>query len=98
MSLIFTKKYKEPLIKKQNVIVHSSAKAEYPATTTNTCKFIWIKQLLQDLKFGDFQEMKLCCDNHAAFIQPLIWYFTKEPSILEFIVILLERKSFQKKW
>jgi len=31
-----------------------------------TCDLIWIKQLLQELKFGNTQQMKLCCDNQAA--------------------------------
>jgi len=31
-----------------------------------TCELVWIKQLLQDLKFCDVQLMKLYCDNQAA--------------------------------
>lgn len=33
--------------------------------TVATCELIWIKQLLQELKFGNTQQMKLCCDNQA---------------------------------
>lgn len=35
------------------------------AMATATCEVICIKQLLQELKFGDIQ-MKLCCDNQSA--------------------------------
>lgn len=39
--------------KKQNVVARSSAEAEYRAMATVPCELIWIKQLLQELKFGD---------------------------------------------
>ena len=52
--------------KKQNVVARSSAEAEYRAMAVATCELIWIKQLLQELKFGNTQQMKLCCDNQAA--------------------------------
>ena len=32
-----------------------------------TCELIWIKQLFQELKFGDIQQMRLCCGNQVAF-------------------------------
>lgn len=31
-----------------------------------TCELIWIKQLLREFKFGDTQQMKLCCDNQSS--------------------------------
>ena len=31
-----------------------------------TCELMWIKQLLQELKFCEVQQMKLYCDNQAA--------------------------------
>ena len=31
-----------------------------------TCELIWMKQLLQELKFTKIQQMKLICDNQAA--------------------------------
>ena len=52
--------------KKQNVVARSSAEAEYRAMAVATCELIWIKQILQELKFGNTQQMKLCCDNQAA--------------------------------
>lgn len=45
------------------MVARSGAKAEYRALATTTCELICIKQLLQDLKFGDSQLMKLCYDN-----------------------------------
>jgi len=37
--------------KKQSVISRSSAKAEYRSMALATCELVWIKQLLQELKF-----------------------------------------------
>ena len=31
-----------------------------------TCEFIWLKQLLQELRFGKDEQMTLVCDNQAA--------------------------------
>ena len=31
-----------------------------------TCEFIWLKHLLQKLRFGNDKQMKLVCDNQAA--------------------------------
>ncbi|RDX60103.1 Copia protein, partial [Mucuna pruriens] len=52
--------------KKQNTVAHSSAEAEYQAMASITCELIWVKQLIQELKFVDVQPMKLYCDNQAA--------------------------------
>ncbi|RDX72248.1 hypothetical protein CR513_48290, partial [Mucuna pruriens] len=43
-----------------------NAEAEYRAMTSATCELIWVKQLIQELKFTDVQSMKLYCDNQAA--------------------------------
>ena len=32
-----------------------------------TCELIWLKHLLQELRFGNDEHMKLICDNQAAF-------------------------------
>ncbi|RDX62553.1 hypothetical protein CR513_59101, partial [Mucuna pruriens] len=48
------------------LLAHSSAEAEYRAMTLATCELIWVKQLIQKLKFVDVQPMKLYCDNQAA--------------------------------
>ncbi|RDY13001.1 Copia protein, partial [Mucuna pruriens] len=52
--------------KKQNIIARSSAEAEYRAMASATCELIWVKQLIQELKFTDVQPMKLYCDNQAT--------------------------------
>ncbi|RDX64646.1 Copia protein, partial [Mucuna pruriens] len=52
--------------KKQNTVARSSAEVEYRAMTSATCELIWVKQLIQELKFADVQPMKLYCDNQAA--------------------------------
>ena len=31
-----------------------------------TCELIWLKHLLQGLRFGKDEQMKLICDNQAA--------------------------------
>ncbi|RDX69136.1 Copia protein, partial [Mucuna pruriens] len=53
--------------KKQNIVARSSAKAKYRAMASATCELIWVKQLIQELKFVDVQPMKLYCDNQATF-------------------------------
>ncbi|RDX63451.1 hypothetical protein CR513_58115, partial [Mucuna pruriens] len=52
--------------KKQNTVARSSAEVEYRAMASATCELIWVKQLIQELKFADVQPMKLYCDNQAA--------------------------------
>nr|XP_017191703.2 uncharacterized protein LOC108174764 [Malus domestica] len=52
--------------KKQQVIAHSSAKAEYRAMVTTACELIWLKGLLSDLGFSSSTPMSLMCDNQAA--------------------------------
>ena len=52
--------------KKQDVVARSSAEAEYRAMALATCEFIWLKHLLQELRFGKDEQMKLICDNQAT--------------------------------
>jgi len=52
--------------KKQSVVARSSAEAEYRAMASAACELIWLKQLLQELQFGDVTQMTLVCDNQAA--------------------------------
>ncbi|RVW92154.1 Retrovirus-related Pol polyprotein from transposon RE2 [Vitis vinifera] len=52
--------------KKQDVVVRSSAEAEYRAMTLATCELIWLKHLFRELRFGKDEQMKLICDNQAA--------------------------------
>ena len=34
--------------------------------TLATCELIWLKHLLQELRFGNDEQMELICDNQAA--------------------------------
>ncbi|RVW97585.1 Retrovirus-related Pol polyprotein from transposon TNT 1-94 [Vitis vinifera] len=52
--------------KKQDVVARSSAEAEYRAMALATCELIWLRHLLQELRFGMNEQMKLICDNQAA--------------------------------
>ena len=49
--------------KKQAVVVRSSVEVEYRAMTLATCELIWLRHLLQELRFGKDEQMKLICDN-----------------------------------
>ncbi|RVX06351.1 Retrovirus-related Pol polyprotein from transposon RE2 [Vitis vinifera] len=52
--------------KKQDVVAKSSAEAEYRAMALATCELMWLRHLLQELRFGKDEQMKLICDNQAA--------------------------------
>ena len=52
--------------KKQHVVARSSVEAEYRAMALTTCELIWLRHLLQELRFGKDEQMKLICDNQAA--------------------------------
>ena len=52
--------------KKQDVVARSSAEAKHRAMTLATCELIWLKQLLQELRFGKDGQMMLVCDNQAS--------------------------------
>ena len=43
-----------------------SAETKYRAMALATCELIWLKQLLQELRFGKDSQMTLVCDNQAA--------------------------------
>ena len=44
----------------------SGAEAKYRAMALATCELIWLKQLLQELRFGNDGQMTLMCDNQAT--------------------------------
>ena len=48
------------------MVGRSSAEAEFRAMTLATCELIWLKQLLQELRFGTDGQMTHVCDNQAA--------------------------------
>ena len=52
--------------KKQDVVVKSSAETKYQAMALATCELIWLKLLIQELRFGKDEQMMLVCDNQAA--------------------------------
>lgn len=52
--------------KKQTVISRSSVEAEYGAMAHISCELMWIKQLLEELKFVVKVPMSMHCDNQAA--------------------------------
>ena len=52
--------------KKQHVVARSSAEVEYRAMALATCELIWLKHLLQELRFGNDEQMKLICDNQVT--------------------------------
>ena len=52
--------------KKQNVVAHSSAEAEFRAMAQGICELLWLKIILEDLKIKWEGPMKLYCDNKSA--------------------------------
>ena len=48
---------------KQDVVARSSVEVEYQAMTLATCELIWLKQLLQELRFGKDGQITPVCDN-----------------------------------
>ena len=47
-------------------MARSSAETEYRAMALATCELIRLRHLLQELRFGNDEQMKLICDNQAA--------------------------------
>ena len=52
--------------KKQNIVVRSSAEAEFRAMAMRICELLWLKIVLQDLKIQWEAPMRLYCDNKSA--------------------------------
>ena len=67
--------------KKQDVVARSSVEAKYRAMALATCERIWLKHLLQELRFGKDEQMKLICDNQAALhiSSNLVFYVIIKP-------------------
>ena len=47
-------------------MVASSAEAEFKASTHGICKGIWIRRLLEELRFSQKMPMLIYCDNKAT--------------------------------
>lgn len=52
--------------KKQNVVAHSSAEAEFRAMANGVCEVLWLQRILEELKRKVEAPLKLYCDNKAA--------------------------------
>ena len=52
--------------KKQSVVARSSAEAEFRALAHGICEGIWIKRILEELKFAQIMPIRIYCDNKAA--------------------------------
>lgn len=52
--------------KKQPVVSHSTAEAEYRAMSQSLSELLWVKNLLTELKLHEGRPMKLWCDNKSA--------------------------------
>ena len=58
--------------KKQNVVVRSSAKAEFRLIAHGICEVLWIKKVLEELKITIHPPAMMYCDNKAAISIPTI--------------------------
>ena len=47
-------------------MARSSVETEYQTMNLATCELIWLKQFLQELRFGKDGQMTLVCDNQVA--------------------------------
>jgi hypothetical protein len=54
---------KKDCSKKQSVVARSSIEETYRVMAHTTCDFLWLKHLLQELKFCKLGLMELMCDN-----------------------------------
>ena len=67
--------------KKQIVVARSSAEVEYRAMAHTSCELMWIKHILEELKFVVKVPMTMHCDNKQQFTLPPILCSMSEPSI-----------------
>ena len=48
------------------MVARSSVEAEYRVMALATCELIWLKQLFQELRFGNDGQMTHVCDNQTT--------------------------------
>ncbi|CAL2267002.1 unnamed protein product [Prunus armeniaca] len=53
-------------VSKKNVVVRSSAKAEYRGISQGVCELFWLRILLSEIGFPPKKVMELYCDNQAT--------------------------------
>lgn len=52
--------------KKQTDVARSNTEGEYRAKTNAICELVWLRNLLQELKFCEICLMELACDNQST--------------------------------
>jgi len=82
--------------KKQHVVARSSAEAEYRVMALAACELIWLKQLLQELQFGELTQMTLICDNQSVLHISSNPVFHERTKHLKLIVILFEKRLYME--
>jgi len=80
--------------KKQSVVARSNTETEYRAMASATYELVWLKQLLQELQFGDVTQMTLICDNQVALHISSNPVFHEMTKYIELIVISFEKKFY----
>jgi len=49
------------------MVAQSSVEAEWAMMPSLSGELVWVKQFLQELKFCEIQQIKMCCYNQFAF-------------------------------
>jgi len=63
-----------------------------------TCELVWVKQLLQELKFCEIKAMKMYCYNQVALHIASNPVFHKRTKHIKLAAILFEKCCCQKKF
>ncbi|XP_044497649.1 uncharacterized mitochondrial protein AtMg00810-like [Mangifera indica] len=78
--------------KKQSTVSLSSAEAEYKAIAKTTCKIIWVRGLLKDLRIETTELISCFVIIRQQMISQQIQFSMKEPSTLKLTATLSETK------
>lgn len=83
--------------KKQLVVARSTAETEFRALALGIRVGIWLHRLLEELKIGTSESIRIMCDNKSAIAiakNPIIHYHTKHGEIdRHFIYEKVENKT-----